>query len=216
MSPRSSVLQAVIGKLTTPHPVMLLIPIAIGAHLAAPTFAMGDTNPANLPAPIRNATNAVRPFLLGGKALDTDSTLNSAAGASTMRPAVIASPTVGIPGGAGSGGGVMFGSGMPSGSGGPISPRPAPPAPHDKFPSGGAPNLLPPARVTPPPVPHPIAPPVARIAPVTPPVIVVPPRPPIAHPPVIVVPPLRMQPFPLGRPVVAPPFMRGSGMGRRH
>jgi hypothetical protein len=213
MSPRSPVFQAFIGKLPAIHPAILLAPVAIGAYTGASAFAMGDTNTANLPAPIQTAANAVRPLLLGGRALDTDSTSNSTAGVSTIRPAVIPSPTVVIPGAGPSGGGGQFGGGMSGFGSGGVIPGAALPLPHDKLPSGGASNL-PPTHAMPHPVPHPIGPPVVRIAPVTPPVVVVPPRPPMAHPPVIVAPPLRMQPFPLGRPMVARPFVGGGGFVR--
>jgi len=68
MPSRSSVFQAVMAKLPTPHPVMLLVPIAIGAHMAAPSFAMGDTNTGNIPAPIEKVVDAVRSALPGAKA----------------------------------------------------------------------------------------------------------------------------------------------------
>jgi hypothetical protein len=44
MSPRYPLVQAVAAKLHTVHPVILLAPIAIGSWMAAPTFAMSDTN----------------------------------------------------------------------------------------------------------------------------------------------------------------------------
>jgi hypothetical protein len=224
MSPRYPLVQAVAAKLHTVHPVILLAPIAIGSWMAAPTFAMSDTNTANLPAPIQTAANAVRPLLSGGKASDTDSTSNSSAGASTIRPVVIPSPSVVIPGGGPSGGmssggagGGNLGGGMSHfGAGSAISPRPALPLPQDKLSSTGTLNLSPPAHTSPPPVPHPVAPPVARIPPITPPIIIAPTRPPVARPPVIVVPPFRVQPFPVGRPIVGRPFVGGGGFARHH
>jgi hypothetical protein len=222
MSPRYPLVHAVAAKLHTVHPAILLAPVAIGSWMGASTFAMSDTATANLPAPIQTAANAVRPLLSGGKASDTDSTSNSGTGGSTIRPAVIPSPMVVIPGGGPSGGmssggagGGNFGGGMSHfGAGNAISPRPALPLPQDKLSSTGTPNLSPPAHTSPPPVPHPVAPLVARTTPVNRPAVVVPSPPLIARPPVLLVPRFRMQPFPFGRPMVGHPFV-GGGFARR-
>jgi len=186
--------------------------------MAAPSFAMGDTNTGNIPAPIEKVVDAVRSALPGAKAPAADATTNSgggvaAIGAAPTPPSTIVMPSTGLGGGSAAGG--NFGVGM-FGSGG-IPARPAPLAPQT--------NLSPPPRPTftspvpvhplPPPIPRPVAPPVVRIPPVIPPPVVVVPRPPIMHPPVIVVPPFRTQPFPFGRPMVSRPFVGGGGFARR-
>src|SRR5712671_4964541 len=147
MPSRSSVFHAVMAKLPTPHPVMLLAPIAIGAHMAAPSFAMGDTNTANVPPPIQTAVDAVRSALPGAKSPVVDASSNSGIGVSRLGTATIPSQTVVIPsGGLGSSGmsdaaGGNFGGTISgSSSGGRIPARPAPLAPQA--------NLSPPPRPT--------------------------------------------------------------------
>ena len=74
MSPRSSLVQIFTSKLHTKHPLISLTPLAIAAWMEAPTFAMGDTNTEDLPAPIQMAADTVRSALLGAKAPAADAT----------------------------------------------------------------------------------------------------------------------------------------------
>lgn len=219
MSSCSSVLRTLITKLPTPHPAILLTPIAIGAYMAAPAFAIGDTKTANVPAPILRAADAVRSELPEAKA-PVAAPLNPVGNA----PVIVAAPTapstvimpIPVPGGGGAVGS-NFGGGTP-GSGGRIATRPAPAAPQANLSPPRQPtSTLPrPARPLPPPIPHPAVPPAARIPTATPPIVLQQQRAPVMYPHVTNTPFYRMQVPSFGRPLAARSFVGGGGFVRHH